>query len=338
MRDWLNFDFRPYTRPFQQPLRNHHGEWSIRLGILLRLEDGNGRIGWGEIAPLDFFGSESIDQALKFCQSLPSQIMAEHIGQIPQSLPACQFGFESAWEQLQFYGCSNSDRAGNQQSPPTSILLPTGTAALESPQLFVAGTNPESTTFKWKIGVAPIEAELEIFEQLVSLLPAGAKLRLDANGGLSWQQADQWLRVCDGYGIEYLEQPLPPDQFDLMLKLSQRHETPIALDESVATLNQLQTCYQQNWRGIFVIKAPIVGSPIQLRNFCQTHRLDIVWSSVFETPVARRYIETHLMATLPAGRATGFGVKHWFRDRWEEDSAQQLWQRLSTNPLRTTHR
>lgn len=290
---------------------------------------------WGEIAPLNFFGSESLEQALRFCQSLPNQITVERIRQIPESLPSCQFGFESAWEQLQSQSsASNStgEKVKNNQ-PPASVLLPTGTAALESPQLFTASPNPlQTTTFKWKIGVASIETELATFEQLISLLPAGAKLRLDANGGLTWQQADLWLRVCDGYCIEYLEQPLPPDQFDLMLKLSQRHETPIALDESVATLNQLQSCYQQNWRGVFVIKAAIVGSPIQLRDFCQTHSLDIVWSSVFETPVARRYIETFLMADLASNRATGFGIEHWFRDQWEHHSAEQLWQRLSTQP------
>lgn len=295
---------------------------------MLRLENDDG-ISYGEIAPLDFFGSESFEEALGFCQALPPQIVPDKIQQIPQALPACQFGFESAWEQLQ--SCfSNSRVAVNNSQLAASVLLPTGSAALESPQLFASQTNAFRTTFKWKIGVAPIEAELAIFEELVSLLPMGAKLRLDANGGLTWQQADTWLRVCDGYKIEYLEQPLPPNQFDLMLRLSQRHETPIALDESVATLNQLQTCYQQNWRGIFVIKPPIAGSPIQLRHFCQTHSLDIVWSSVFETPVARRYIETHLMTALPSDRATGFGVEHWFRDHWQYDAADQLWQRLLT--------
>jgi O-succinylbenzoate synthase len=298
---------------------------------LLRLEHRDGQVGWGEIAPLAFFGSETLEQALKFCQSLPSEIMAESIWRIPESLPSCQFGFESAWEQLH----STSPRStglekNHHQSLPACLLLPTGATALESPCLFTSESEPP-ITLKWKIGVAPIEAELAIFEQLVGLLPVGAKLRLDANGGLSWQQAVTWLQVCDGYGIEYLEQPLPPNQFDLMLKLSQRYETPIALDESVATLDQLQVCYQQNWRGIFVIKAPIAGSPIQLRNFCQTHCPNVVWSSVFETSVARRYIETHLMPVLPTRWATGFGVKHWFRDRWEDDSAQQLWQRVAVD-------
>jgi len=55
---------------------------------------------------------------------------------------------------------------------------------------------------------------------------------------------------CDQVGIEFLEQPLPVAQFDAMLELSDRYSTQLALDESVATLDQLQASYQQGWRGI----------------------------------------------------------------------------------------
>lgn len=297
-----------------------------------------GRIGWGEIAPIEAFGSESWSEAFDFCQLLPQKITLEVIQQIPVELPACQFGFEAAWETLAsqiFRQEENTSQdllhQGQQdssQSLASSILLPTGADALNAMQLWIA--NPGST-FKWKIGVAPIQQELELFEELISLLPPQAKLRLDANGGLTWQQACQWLQVCDGYGIEFLEQPLPPDQFQLMLKLSYRYSTPIALDESVISLASLQSCYHQGWRGLFVIKAPIAGFPGQLRQWCQDCQLNIVWSSVFETAIARRYIESYLIATLPAtDRAIGFGVERWFTDRWEQHTPEQIWDQLES--------
>jgi O-succinylbenzoate synthase len=297
----------------------------VRQGVLLRLE-AEGRIGWGEIAPIEWFGSETDAQALQVCQSLSNQVTLEQIQSIPATLPACQFGFESAWEAI---ACQS--REPHQASElPASVLLPTGAAALDAPQLFVAQAHNRHSTYKWKIGVAPIQDELAIFEELLNLLPPQSKLRLDANGGLTWQQACQWLQFCDGYGIEFLEQPLPPDQFEVMLKLGQRYTTPLALDESVTSLAQLQACYQKGWRGIFVLKAPIAGSPVQLREFCQAHRLDLVWSSVFETAIARRYVENYLIAALPlSGRATGFGVSDWFSDRWEQRQPEQIWQQLA---------
>ncbi|HAA31219.1 MAG TPA: o-succinylbenzoate synthase, partial [Cyanobacteria bacterium UBA8553] len=90
------------------------------------------------------------------------------------------------------------------------------------------------------------------------------------------------------------------------------YSTPIALDESVATIDQLEECYQKGWRGIFVIKVAIAGSPKRLRQFCQKHDIDTVFSSVFETSIGRQ-AALQLAAELSnPNRAVGFGVNHWF--------------------------
>jgi O-succinylbenzoate synthase len=322
------FDFRAYQRPFKHPLSTSHGKWDVREGIILRLTDETGRVGWGEIAPISWFGSETLEQAWDFCQQLPSEISTETIFSIPAELPACQFGFESALE----WGIGNSSPLPLSPSPPLpsspksqlaySYLLPAGEAALDSWQ---TPWNQGSRTFKWKIGVTQIEDELKVFDQLVQALPASTLLRLDANGGLSRQEAHQWLQASDEAGIvEFLEQPLTPKQFDDMLEMSTQYSTPIALDESVATLDQLEVCYQRGWRGIFVIKAAIAGSPKRLRQFCQKHDIDMVLSSVFETAIARQ-AALQLAAELShRNRAVGFGVNHWFNED-DENWLEHLW-------------
>jgi O-succinylbenzoate synthase len=314
----LEFEFRPYRRSFQQPLQTHHGQWSVREGIILRVVDASGRVGWGEIAPIAPFGSESLTQALQFCRELTGLITASTLS-IPDSLPCCQFGVESAV----FF----TDSPQPLHPQPHSILLPTGTAALSAWQ---TPWQQGYRTFKWKIGVAALHDELALFEQLRAMLPPEAQLRLDANGGLTLAMAHEWLRHCDRHSIEFLEQPLAVSEFDSMLQLSQKYTTPIALDESVATLSQLETCYQQGWRGIFVVKAAIAGSPRRLQQFCQRHAIDIVWSSVFETAIARRFIEQQLIpACVSTVRAIGFGLQQWFADdEFTQPDFEQLWQRL----------
>lgn len=314
------FEFRPYQRKFARSLSTNHGTWDVRSGIILRLSDDSRRVGWGEIAPLPWFGSETFEQALDFCRQLHAEIATETIFSIPASLPACQFGFESAWETLK--------DDPQQHSPPQigrerySSLLPTGEAALQAWQpLWQQG----HCTFKWKIGVASIEYELKIFHQLIQALPASAKLRLDANGGLNWEKAQKWLQVCDLVGVEFLEQPLPVEHFDAMLDLSDRYTTQLALDESVATLEQLHICYQQGWRGIFVIKPAIVGSPAQLRHFCREQAIDAVFSSVFETEIGRQAALSLARELSGKNRALGFGVNHWFVD--DDTWLENLWQK-----------
>jgi O-succinylbenzoate synthase len=94
------FSFHPIARKFLKPLVTSHGNWNMREAIILSLTDEKGRVNWGEIAPISWFGSETLEQALDFCRQLPKEITDEKIFSIPDDLPACQFGFESAWEGL----------------------------------------------------------------------------------------------------------------------------------------------------------------------------------------------------------------------------------------------
>lgn len=387
------FQFRLYCRSFQQPLQTHHGLWHERQGILARLTDEAGYVGFGEIAPLPWFGSETQIQAAKLCQQLPTQLSKSEIQAIPATLPACRFGVESAWQQL---ARSQSPLHPNRPQPEPDIstlcgLLPTGVAALTHwCDLWGQGYR----TLKWKIGVAPVEQELSLFQQLVQSIqtqiqsrtgapeiskipPAIApplnkggrgdryaiyefeefgssspesraravKLRLDANGGLSVAAAERWLQVCDalamgdglGVEVEFLEQPLPVGEEVAMQQLASQYQTPLALDESVATLQDLQRCCDRGWSGIVVIKPSIAGFPSQLRQVCCDRNLDWVLSSVFETAIGRQAIfqlAENLVADAKEqgrkapNRALGFGLSHWFpaNDPLSANRAETLWQ------------
>ena len=342
-RGKMNVQFRAYARPFKQPLSTRHGDWCVRQGVIVRLTDEQGRSGFGEIAPIPWFGSETLEQALAFCHGLLGEITRGAISTIPAALPACQFGFESAVEMLKMGSGAQGQQTQRQQilpQQPHSALLPPGEAALGIWQgLWAEGFR----TFKWKIGSINSRDELQLLNCLRRALPPEARLRLDANGGLTWAMAKDYLAACDalaaaGWAIEFLEQPLPPEEFDAMQDLAQSHYTPLALDESVATLPHLQGYYQLGWRGVFVIKPAIAGSPTQLRQFCHAQALDIVFSSALETEVGR-WAGLRLAAELATGdRAQGYGTAHWFAEAPFSEAPfsaapledfEQLWQSLS---------
>ncbi|MDY6899048.1 MAG: o-succinylbenzoate synthase, partial [Cyanobacteriota bacterium] len=276
---------------------------------------------------------------------------------IPDELPACQFGFESALKMVRANLCSNLSPISQETVKPhrrmgsrycrnedsisstsssftSSVLLPAGKAALHQwRNVWDIGSH----TFKWKIGVYPVAEEIFIFDLLAGELPAYTKLRLDANGGLSYHEAEIWLQKCDNINknddidlkIEFIEQPLPVNQFSEMLELSRSYTTKIALDESVATLQQLQSCYQQGWREIFVIKAGIIGSPSRLRQFCLSHKIDTVFSSVFETSIGREAALSLANELSQQERAVGFGIKHYFAED-EQICLNNLWKETSS--------
>jgi o-succinylbenzoate synthase len=300
--------FEPYRRQFKIPLRTSHGLWQVREGIIITLKDEKGNIGQGEIAPIPWFGSETMEEAHQFCQQQGHTITDETIINISDRLPSCQFALESALINLNQKPLDNLE-----QQFLSTYLLPTGKQVLE--QDYPVENSACTPTFKWKIAVTATKTEIAIAKQLLTRLPLNARLRLDANGGLTVKDAHQWLEFATNHPtIEFIEQPLPPSQLTDMMVLQSTYPTPLALDESVANIGQLQDCYHRGWRSIFVLKVAISGFPSRLRYFCQQHPLDLVFSSVFETAIGR---QMGLQLALELGnrdRAVGFGVHHWLSD------------------------
>ncbi len=365
----LQLSLREYRRQFVQPLHTAHGPWQERRGLILRLQTSSGQSSYGEIAPIPWFGTETLEEAIAILrpfQNQPTYIeeLTKLLASSPNHYSATHFGLGMAMAQLQGKFPPPAPSPAPEQ---ICALLPAGAAALEAWQKL---WNRGHRTFKWKLGIGDIEQELQSLVELRRSLPRPAKLRLDANGGLDIYAAHQCLAACDelhreGIPIEFLEQPLPPKQFNDLMALSQAHTTALALDESVTGLFQLKDCHGKGWRGIFVVKGAIAGSPLEVIQFCRHHQLKVVFSSVFETGLAcqavlamaqqvyKRPLGTDSMSPGASAKtrmgpktidpqssqyALGFGVSHWLRPDGLETQAhfsnlnlrgQALWQQLS---------
>ena len=67
----LELQVRPFAFDLTRPLRTAVGLIKTRRGWLLRLRADNGRVGWGEAAPLNPRHAEQAEQAIR---ALPSQL------------------------------------------------------------------------------------------------------------------------------------------------------------------------------------------------------------------------------------------------------------------------
>lgn len=339
----FHIEFRLYTRLYQQILENRLGIWTSRTGLIVRLQElETGQAGYGEIAPFPGFRSETYDQAFAFVNRLcypigkphPPMITPETIAAIPDHLSATRFGLGCALAQVSNPLESLPDptlSAAIGQNSQQAALLPRGKRALET---WEPWWEKGYRTFKWKIGLGDPAREIQLLEQLLAALPAEAKLRLDANGNLNLEQAQQWLQACDPQRIEFFEQPLDPDQKEDLLHLAQTAPIPLALDESVSTLADLQE-WATLWPGILVLKVPLLGFATETHAFLaeqvQQQPLDLVFSSVLETSIARK-TALHLAQQFHnPQRAMGFGVQAWFdlQDGFEAQDPEVIWAHLS---------
>ncbi len=87
---------------------------------------------------------------------------------------------------------------------------------------------------KLKIGAIDWNKELEMITYIRSRFTAEQlMIRVDANGGLSMDNALPRLKQLADLGVHSIEQPIPPGQPDLMAFLCQVSPLPIALDEEL---------------------------------------------------------------------------------------------------------
>ncbi len=204
----FRFAYKSYRLPLGMPLRTAHGVWAEREGIILRLEDEAGAAGFGEIAPIPWFGTETLAGAVEICRKCGDQVAAEVLDAVPERLGCVRFALAQARERPE-----TRVPAGNRL--PVAALLPAGRAALTvMPEKLEAGF----LAFKWKVGVGAVDDELGMLDDLLALLPAHARLRLDANGAWNRRQAGRWLEHCAGRPVEFVEQPVAPADEDTLLR------------------------------------------------------------------------------------------------------------------------
>jgi len=300
---------RRYSLDFRMPVRTAHGPWAVREGLLVRVEDADGSVGYGEAAPVPGFGSESVDEAEKAARALGGRLTGADLEALPKRLGCLRQAIRAACDRR-----IPGDSVAGRPSLGVAALLPAGSAALaEAPSKAEAGFR----VFKWKVGVGDAADERALFDDLCAVLPSGARIRLDANGGWDRRRAERWLERCAERPVEFVEQPVARDARgaeDLLLGLAADYPVPIALDESVAGEEDFERWLGAGWPGIFVIKPSLLGDPEAALAKLAAAKARVVFSSALETGIGARSSLRHAFAWNGEARALGFGVWPLFAD------------------------
>ena len=255
----------------------------------MRMDQGGGRFGYGEVAPIPIFGTETLLTARAFLEAFIQDPSIE----IPINLPCCCFGVSSSKH------ISNAQR----RDYPIAGLLPAGHKALE---LAIEKVANGYRTLKWKVGVLDLVEEQAILHDIFKKTPHSVVFRLDPNASWSEQELVQWINFLQPYRhrVDFIEQPLALNKELIMADLVDQSGIAIALDES---LNGSESArWLREWRGPLVIKAALMGNLDSLVERLRPRAKQLVFSSVFETGVG--LLNTlELADTLPEmNRAIGF--------------------------------
>jgi o-succinylbenzoate synthase len=296
-----------YELPLARPLRLKDKVLTKRAGLLLKFGYGDQESGYGDIAPLPGFSSETLEEAQD------AVIRWSHmLGHLPKSepereealaflwkTPSVYFGIECAT--FHFRHVIGSPRAmglfGKTRSKVSLNGLLSGTLEEvidRARSLRGAGYRAA----KLKVGRQSIEQDIEMVREVYRALN-GLALRLDANRAWDFDAAVTFAKGIAACGIEYIEEPLnTPER---LRELTQRTGLPIALDESITEFGLTRGALQsQQWAKAVVIKPTLLGSVSrceQLAYEALEFGLKPVVSSSFESGVGIAAL-AHFAATV----------------------------------------
>jgi O-succinylbenzoate synthase len=275
----LRLAWRPFHFSLPRALVTAHGAMTDRRGWLLRVERGDGALGWGEAAGLDAAERPLLPADLAVAGPWAQDALEERLADLP-----APFAFALGLALAELDGLGSPASGGWRPAPPSALLLPAGLQAPAALRAALAVAAPPPAV-KWKVAVDADARERQALEELLALLPGGCRLRLDANGGWDWPTAAAWAaRLAREGRLEWLEQPLPPQDREGLWALARR--LPVALDESL----RLSPSPPDDWPGWWVRRPAVEGDPRPLLADLAAGRPRLMISTALETGIGWRLV------------------------------------------------
>ena len=301
--------------PFRRPIATAKEMWVEREAWIVRLVDGDGRVGVGE-AVLDSGDGDTASIVL-------DQLVHELVMTAPgDRLPTAS--------ELELHGApGRALRAAldsarfDLASIPNARLAPGGAgvgvnATIPSIGPAAAGEAASQAvavgyrTLKLKAGA---ERETELLVDRVRAVRAAigpeVRLRLDVNGAWDLETATDRLEAIARFDLEYVEQPLAGDDPSELAELRRRVRTPIAADESVTSLRSARELLEAGAVDVLVVKPVRVGGPVaaaEIAALAAERNVPTVVSTLFETGIGIA-AALAVAAALPSASAPGGDVE-----------------------------
>ena len=233
----------PRTFHFQHPAGTSRGIYTERKSWMLEMtnDDLPGRKGIGECAPLPELSCDDIPEYEKTLRAVCDHFEQEGAIDYPmmRPYPSMLFGLETALLNLQ----SGSDILfDNDFSRGKVGITINGLVWMGDYDTMLRRIEEKLQQgfhcIKLKIGAIEFEKELDMVKRIRERFSHHeVQLRVDANGGFTFDEALYKLELLAQYAIHSIEQPIKAKQWGYMAELCRESPLPIALDEELIGIN-----------------------------------------------------------------------------------------------------
>lgn len=206
------------------------------------LYDGD-NCGFGEVTPLPGYSTESAQSVsldlIQICKSIEkTQNIGDEIDRLYETAPFAASGLACAVETLA-EGSSLAFETPIDKPVPLTHLCH-GHSFTDTVAQAKRLTTQGAKSLKFKVGIAPVEDEIDLLKAIALKVGPNIEIRIDANQSLSFEQALKLCVALEGVGIDWLEQPFKNGDWDTPKLLAEQVSMPIFLDESIWTESQIE--------------------------------------------------------------------------------------------------
>jgi len=145
-------------------------------------------------------------------------------------------------------------------------------------------------TLKIKIGEAP-KKDIERVCAIEESLPKYITLRLDANQGWSAKESVTLLHALEKKGIvaEFIEQPVPADDYEGLRYIKERVQTPLLADESIFSLKDARRLLEMqaiDYVNIKLAKTAGITQALALADLAKSYNIQCMIGCMLEGPIS----------------------------------------------------
>jgi O-succinylbenzoate synthase len=330
-----------FALPLKRPLKIGGSTLEVRHGLLLRLEDDAGNIGWGETSPLtEWYSGISLaegEQQLRFlCNWLIGRDVPAEIVRLdgslaawfkpPRPAPSVMFGIETALINL-ICAAENKPPARLMTPQPSESVLVNG-LILDDVDVTQAARTFKRLGYraiKLKVGRQAIQTDVRRTQDVYHELGDSVPLRLDANRLWTFEQALEFASGISDCRLEYIEEPV--NDHSRARQFAGRSGLPVALDESLIELKPGELDYHP-YLSALILKPTLLGGlerTAKLARMARSQKIKVVISSCFESSVGIASLIQLAAAFESFNTPAGLDTVDWF----EHD--------LLTEPLNITN-
>ena len=223
----MRIELREFSLELRHPVITSRGAITRRDGFLVQISDGD-VTGWGEALPLPGWPGADLPTTRRALERWAADPDTDALPFEPFAHGAVELALLDL----------EARRTGRSQAE----VLADGGAVARSVEInsLVSGADEAMAavadgfrTVKLKVGASDLEADVSAVAAVRIAIGEDPRLRLDANGAWTEEEAVEALTRLEPYDIEYVEEPV--SGLEALARIAEQSPVPVAVDDSLGT-------------------------------------------------------------------------------------------------------